>query len=82
MVIPKSAIGAISGLYYKIGSHGFAFMFLKGEWIKSARTADEVVNFLATAEHPFALDNEIVRERMARSAFRSNMQSHLPGAAA
>jgi len=37
MVIPKSAIGAISGLYYKIGSHGFAFMWLKGEWIKSER---------------------------------------------
>ena len=82
MVIPKSAIGAISGLYYKIGSHGFAFIWLKGEWIKSAKTAYEVIDFLDTAEHPFALDNEIVKKSMARSAFRSNMLSHLPGAAA
>ena len=82
MVIPKSAIGAISGLYYKIGSHGFAFMWLKGEWIKSARPSDEVANFLATVEHPFALNNEIVSKSMSRSAFMRSLQSHLPGAAA
>lgn len=79
MVIPKSAIGAISGLYYKIGSHGFAFMWLKGEWIKSARPADEVANFLATVEHPFALNNEIVSKSMSRSAF---MRSKILGVAA
>ena len=53
--IPAEAIGAISGLYFKIGVHGRAFYWCEGEWLKSCKTGDEVVEELSKMAWPMSL---------------------------
>jgi hypothetical protein len=45
--MPEEAIGAVSGLYYKIGLHGKAYYWNGEEWIKSDKTSEEIKAALA-----------------------------------
>jgi hypothetical protein len=54
--IPAEAIGALSGLYYKIGLHGCAYYWNDEEWIKSAEPASKIVEAIERKEFRFDLD--------------------------
>lgn len=55
--IPKDAIGALMGNYYKIGAHGFAYYWSGGEWKRSQHNAEAVKAALSDAKHKFDIYN-------------------------
>tara|TARA_R110002167_G_scaffold90986_1_gene244729 strand:+ start:1331 stop:1534 length:204 start_codon:yes stop_codon:yes gene_type:complete len=56
--IPKEAIGALNGLYYKIGTHGAAFYWNGSEWRKSNKNATLVKSSINAHRHKFSFYNE------------------------
>jgi hypothetical protein len=55
--IPQGAIGAISGLYYKIGRLAKAYYF-NGDWIASIRKASDVEDLISKMDTKFSLTND------------------------
>jgi hypothetical protein len=55
--IPKDAIGALSGLYYKIGRFGKAYYWNDDEWVKSEKHPDIVESDIAKKANKFSLLN-------------------------
>jgi hypothetical protein len=56
--IPRDAIGALNGLYYKIGMHGMAFYWNGLEWRKSDKNATLVKSAIDAYRHKFSLYNQ------------------------
>jgi hypothetical protein len=56
--IPKDAIGALNGLYYKIGMHGMAFYWNGSEWRKSDKNATLVKSAIDAYRHKFSFYNQ------------------------
>lgn len=42
MIIPKDYQLEITGTYYKIGVHGFVFIWDGVEWIRSSKSSDSI----------------------------------------
>lgn len=40
--IPDSYQYQIDGLYYKVGIHGYVYLFVCGKWLKSSKTTEDL----------------------------------------
>ena len=61
---PDNAIGALNGLYYKIGAHDFGFYWTGNSWHKSEHHADSIRAAIYPDKpnksfNPFSLYNEL-----------------------
>jgi len=56
--IPSDALGALNGLYYKIGTHGMAFYWSGLEWRKSDKNATLVKSAIDAHRHKFSFYNQ------------------------
>lgn len=56
--IPSDALGALNGLYYKIGTHGMAFYWSGVEWRKSDKNATLVKSAIDAHRHKFSFYNQ------------------------
>ena len=53
--IPKDAIGALQGLYYKIGLHGKAYYWNDDQWVKSEKHPIIVESDISKKKNKFSL---------------------------
>lgn len=53
--IPKGAIGALSGLYVKIGAHGRVYYWNGEDWLRSEKNEAETLSKLRGKKDKFSL---------------------------
>ena len=53
--VPRGAIGALNGLFFKIGRHNLAYYWNGEEWMRSERSAKEVRVEIDNKRHKFLL---------------------------
>ena len=67
--IPPGEIIVLDGIEYKVGSHGFVFWKLDGEWRRWLRTPDELSHLVWMAE------KEKERAKMANAKDRQDREA-------